>query len=110
MQIDKKDHYTYISSNETTFEEFYKAFLKKVSEFEKEHVVLHISDNINIATKDFLLFLNIAEQKNNNGTSFVIINSTVNVDELPEHLNIVPTLIEAEDILDMENIERELGF
>ncbi|QTE22309.1 hypothetical protein [Polaribacter cellanae] len=110
MQIDKKENYILISSDENSFEEFYNAFLQKENEFEKEHLVLHISDDINISTANFLLFLKIAEQKNNNGTSFVIINSVVNVDELPEHLNIVPTLIEAEDILEMENIERELGF
>ncbi|QOD60560.1 hypothetical protein H9I45_14630 [Polaribacter haliotis] len=110
MQVDKKEKYILISSDENSFKEFYNAFLQKEKEFEKEHLVLHISDEINISTEDFLLFLKIAEQKNNNGTSFVIINSVVNVDELPEQLNIVPTLIEAEDILEMENIERELGF
>ena len=34
-------------------------------------------------------------------------NTTYLIDE---NLNIVPTLQEAEDILEMENIERELGF
>ena len=32
------------------------------------------------------------------------------MDDFPEDFNIVPTLIEAEDIIEMENMERELGF
>jgi len=34
----------------------------------------------------------------------------ITADEAPEGLNIVPTLLEAEDVIQMENIERELGF
>ena len=54
--------------------------------------------------------MKIAEQKKENGTSFVVLNSSVNADDFDENLNIVPTLQEAQDILEMENIERELGF
>lgn len=54
--------------------------------------------------------MDIAEEKQQNGTSFVIVNSVIDIDNFPENLNIVPTLQEAEDILEMEAIERELGF
>ena len=42
--------------------------------------------------------------------SFVVIKSGINIDDFPESVNIVPTLQEAEDILEMEAIERDLGF
>ena len=74
------------------------------------HVVLQISEEINIENKEFSLFLKIAEQKQEQGTSFVIINAVVHIDMFPEFMNIVPTLQEAEDILEMEAIERSLGF
>lgn len=110
MKITKKDTFTLISSDENSFREFYESFLQKEKEFKNEHLVLEISEKINPNTEDFLLFLSIAHRKQQNGTSFVIINSNVNVDNFPEDFNIVPTLIEAEDILEMEAIERELGF
>lgn len=110
MKITKKDTFTLISSDENSFTEFYESFLQKEKEFKNEHLVLEISEQINPNTQDFLLFLSIAHRKQQNGTSFVIINSNVNVDNFPEDFNIVPTLIEAEDILEMEAIERELGF
>ena len=40
----------------------------------------------------------------------MLIANSENIDEIPEELNMVPTLIEAQDILEMEAIERDLGF
>jgi hypothetical protein len=110
MLIEKKENYTLITSDENSFSAFYTSFLEKEITLEKENTVLQISNEINATNEDFLLFLSNAEQKKENGTSFVIINSNINIDDFPDNFNIVPTLIEAEDILEMEAIERELGF
>jgi hypothetical protein len=105
MQIKEATNYTLISSDEDSFKVF-----KKIKDFDKNHLILQISEELSIDKKDFLLFLKIAEQKKENGTSFVVLNASVNADDFAESLNIVPTLQEAEDILEMETIERELGF
>ena len=110
MVIDKKENYTLISSDENSFSDFYNTFFKKENELDKENLILEIFDEINISKEDYLLLLNIAEQKKENGISFVIVYNNVNIDDFPENFNIVPTLIEAEDILEMEAMERELGF
>jgi hypothetical protein len=110
MQIKEATNYTLISSDEDSFKEFQKSVFKKIKDFDKNHLILQISEELNIDKKDFLLFLKIAEQKKENGTSFVVLNASVNADDFAESLNIVPTLQEAEDILEMETIERELGF
>lgn len=93
------------------FEELEHSLLKKTLQtLEKKNVVLVFPKKSSIRNKDFLVFLDIAQEKNGNGTSFVIISNEVSIDDVPEGLNIVPTLQEAEDIIDMENMERELGF
>ena len=43
-----------------------------------------------------MLFLNIASAKKENGTSFVVIIRSLEIDALPEAINVVPTLQEAE--------------
>lgn len=110
MKIEKKDTYTLISSDESSLKVFQNSLFEKINDFETAHLILQISEDINIENTEFLLFLNVAEQKQENGTSFVIVNTTVDADDYPENLNIVPTLQEAEDILEMETIERALGF
>lgn len=110
MQIQKKESYIHLKSNENRFQDFYNSYLKEQDKLEKEHLIIEVSKDIKASTKDFLLFLDIAAQKKENGTSFVILNAAIDVDDFPETLNIVPTLQEAEDIIEMENIERALGF
>ena len=73
-------------------------------------MVLLVPGTLKVSKKEFLQFLDFSEYKKENGTSFVIVNSNINIDDFPENFNIVPTLQEAEDILEMEAIERELEF
>jgi hypothetical protein len=110
MHIEKKDKYTLISSDENTLEAFQNSLLEKINDFEKVHLILQISEKINVTNKDFSLFLRIAENKLEKNTSVIIINANLDLDSFPEHINIVPTIQEAEDILEMEAIERELRF
>ena len=110
MLIEKKENYKLIYSDENSFSKFYSSFLKKEKEFDKENLIVQISNDINITKEDFLLFLSIAKQKKENSTSLVIVYKDINIDDFPEDFNIVPTLVEAEDIIEMEAIERELGF
>ncbi|PQJ73743.1 hypothetical protein [Polaribacter butkevichii] len=110
MQIDQKETYTIISCEENTFSEFYDSFLIEEEKRQKENIIVQISNDCKASIKEFLLFLRIAEQKKENGTSFVIVNSNVNIDDFPDSLNITPTLQEAIDVLEMEAMERELGF
>ena len=108
MIVEKKENYTLISSDEDSFSDFCTSFLKLEKDCKEEHLVLQISNNINITEEEFSLFL--INLKKEPGKSFVIVYNNVNIDNLPQSLNIVPTLLEAEDILGMEAIERELGF
>ena len=110
MLIEKKPNYTLLISDEHKFSSFYNSFLEAEKSLKNEHIVIQISDNLNSTEKDFLVFLNIAEKRKENGTSFVVICSNIDVDSFPETFAIVPTLIEAEDIIEMEAMERELGF
>lgn len=110
MKIENTKNYTLLSSNNNSFEEFEQNFKESYTLFKEKHLFLQLSDSLNITEKNILVFLSFAEQSQKNGTTFVIICSNVDVDKLPETLNIVPTLQEAEDVLEMENIQRDLGF
>jgi hypothetical protein len=110
MKISQKDNYTFIVSNEHSFSEFMTAFKVEKLDSVENHKVIELSDNLNTTLNDLSLFLNIAENHRENGISFVIICNGIDVDEIPDEINVAPTLHEAEDVLEMEEIERELGF
>lgn len=110
MITDKQNDYILISSDENTYKDFYQNFEEKHADLQENHLIIELSDKFNIVEKDILLFLKYSELHQQNGTTFVIVYSNVDIDELPDSFNVVPTLQEAEDVLEMENIERDLGF
>jgi restriction endonuclease S subunit len=74
------------------------------------HLLIELSENIIIVEEKISFFLKAASNLKAKGKSFVIIQKRINIDDFPEVLNITPTLQEAKDILEMEAIERDLGF
>jgi hypothetical protein len=57
-----------------------------------------------------LLFSQYKEKQKKNNKSFVIVGSGISFDEIIDKLVVVPTLTEAKDIIELENIERDLGI
>ena len=110
MIIENKKEYILIHSDDNSFSDFLLNFEKEHVNLKEKHLVIKISEKNNTSIENILLFLKYAHMHQINGTSFVIIVKDVNIDEFPESLNIVPTLVEAEDIIEMENIQRDLGF
>lgn len=110
MKIEHKADYTLVTSNEDSFSDFFRNFESEYQNFTGKNLILAISQHFNIANKNILLFLKYAHEHQDNGMSFVLIVKDVDIDEFPETFNIVPTLVEAEDVIEMENIQRDLGF
>lgn len=108
MKVEEKLNYILISDDidkNTNFEKI-EASMKQA---ENQNIVLQASIN-NLNNGNIDRFISISDGKKANGTSFVIVSKEISVDTIPESLNVVPTITEAEDIIEMENIERELGF
>lgn len=110
MNITDKTNYTLVTSNEKTFSDFFENFENEHVNLIKKNLIVVISEDFNPSNKNILLFLKYAEEHQNNGTSFVVISKDVTIDDFPETFNIVPTLVEAEDVIEMEDIQRDLGF
>ncbi|WP_457616192.1 hypothetical protein [Lutibacter sp.] len=110
MIITENKDYTLVKPSQNSVEEFYHEFKNKYLDFNNKHLIIDFSEKFNTTIKEILLFLTLSEQHKKNGTSFVIVSKDVDIDSLPEELNVVPTLTEALDILEMDAIERDLGF
>lgn len=110
MNISKIEKYTYINPTQNSFHEFFITFKNQYSEFIGEHLIIDFSEKFNIKIQELVLLLKLSVQHQENGTSFVIICETIDIDQIPLELNVVPTLTEALDILEMDAIERDLGF
>ena len=104
MEVSEKNHYTLVKLQESSFDEFEKRF----TEINSNHIIVTLSEDLNMSKKNISFFLETAKIQKINNKSFVVVKSGIDIDEIPELLNITPTLGEAEDILEMEAIERDL--
>tara|TARA_B110000967_G_scaffold209988_1_gene269275 strand:- start:13590 stop:13919 length:330 start_codon:yes stop_codon:yes gene_type:complete len=109
MQVFKKEAHTLLVPTESNFEAFLKALKNK--SFENEHLVINLLRSFNLSPDNLEVLSKIAAVKKEQDTSFVLVSETIEIDALEdEMLSLVPTLLEAQDILDMDAMERDLGL
>jgi len=110
MIIDKTKKYTLLKFEQNSAQEILTEVTNRYSEFKNEHLIIDFSEKININIEELLLLLKLSTSHRENGTSFVIVCKDIDIDEVPDEINVVPTFTEALDILEMDAIERDLGF
>ncbi len=117
MEIIKTDYFTLVKpsidkqmNTNQNIVNFYNDFTEKYLNFKNENIILDFSDDLNIDLKDILLFSQISKEHKKNNNSFVIVNNEIEIDKIPDELINVPTLEEAKDIIELEDIERDLGI
>ena len=80
------------------------------NQLKDKNLIIDLLDYQLMSLNDLLLFQKISDEYKEVNKSFVVVTNSLNANELPEGIMVVPTLQEAEDIIEMEEIERELGF
>ena len=108
MQLTTKDNYTLITSDENSVDDFYNSLVEKENDIKNMHLIVVFSENFNTTSKEILLFLGIANKFRELSMSFVIVCSEIDIDDVPDEIIVAPTLSEAEDVLEMEALERDL--
>jgi len=108
MIITATEKYTLFKAN-SSFENFSKEFSNIYNDHTTKNVVLDFS-SIEISEENIQSLENYAESQAENNKSFAIVASNFDADAFEEELNVVPTLIEAEDIIDMDEMTRDLDF
>lgn len=110
MKITEKEGYRIFADEKNNVSEF-AAFLESIQpKFKNDNVVVDILKYGELRLDELLRFLELSNRHRKGKKSFVIANDTINIEQVPEELVVVPTLQEAEDVVQMEEIERDLGF
>lgn len=110
MEVKKHEKYTLVILKKSLKSNFFQDFKEKYSTFENEHLIIDASAQISFSDEDIENLTVYGGEKRENGTSFVVISNKLDAEELEGSLNVTPTLTEAVDIIEMEEIERDLGF
>ncbi|GGD23053.1 ribonuclease Z [Hyunsoonleella pacifica] len=110
MIIDKRGNITIITQEKVTVVELVKKLEALYPKFKNGNIITVLTslEKINIA--DITEFLQISNIHRGKKHSFVIVSDKIDLDKIPEELIVVPTQQEAFDIIEMEEMERDLGL
>ncbi|NHN26724.1 ribonuclease Z [Flavobacterium jejuense] len=110
MKVDKKGHTTVLKETKGDLVAFIENISNQYASYKDQNLILDLSHDKKVTVKDVINFKNLAKQHTKSKKSFVIVVDELEFDEVPEYLTVVPSLLEAHDIIEMEEIERDLGF
>jgi glutathionylspermidine synthase len=110
MKVDQKGHTVTIKDTQGDFNSFLEKVTQQFKTFEKHNVIIDLSADTALTENDLKLFLPLAKQQKKVKKSFVLVVSDLDFNAISGKLLVVPSLLEARDIIEMEEIERDLGF
>lgn len=110
MIFDSEGTTTIITQETASIVEFVKKLEVLYDRFKNDNVIVSLTSLNKIPSEFIVEFLDISKKHRKAKHSFVILTDKVNLDDIPNEIIVVPTLQEAHDIIEMEEIERDLGF
>ncbi|MGB5647087.1 ribonuclease Z [Muriicola sp.] len=87
------------------FAENLKAAYEKLK---NDHIIVNLFSFSRLSSDEILEFLELSNQHRKANKSFVLVTDKVSFDEVPDAISLVPTIQEAMDLIEMEDIERDL--
>ncbi|MCG2612156.1 ribonuclease Z [Flavobacterium sp. SM15] len=110
MKVEQKAHTTILKDTEGNISEFLQKVTNQYNEFKEHNLVLDITQDKSVDIKGIKSFSDLSKKHKKAKKSFVIVAENIDFNDVPASMLVVPTLLEAHDMIEMEEIERDLGF
>ena len=110
MIFDSDGTTTIIFQEDISLEKFRANLTKEYPKIKNDNIIVNLFSFSELMADDVLEFLDLSNTHRENKKSFVIVTEKVSYDQVPEEICVVPTIQEARDIIEMEEIERDLGL
>lgn len=110
MIFDKDENITIITQEKASIVELVKKLGVLYEKFKNDNVIVNLTSLKPVTLEDIIEFLIISNTHRKAKKSFVIVTDKINLNETPDEIVVVPTIKEAYDIIEMEEMERDLGF
>lgn len=110
MIIDRDGNITIITQEKASVKTLVNNIEQAYDKYKNDHLIVNLSSLDKIVLEDIIEFLRLSNNHRGAKKSFVVVSDKANLDNMPDEIVVVPTLHEAYDIIEMEDIERDLGF
>ncbi|MDO7173249.1 ribonuclease Z [Mariniflexile sp. AS56] len=110
MIIDQDGNISIITQEKATIIELVKKIQALYPKFKNNNIIVALSSLNTLGLQDIVEFLELSNNHRATKQSFVIVSDKIDLDIVPDEIIVVPTNKEAYDIIEMEEMERDLGF
>jgi hypothetical protein len=110
MKVEQKDNFTIIKDTQGDLVSFLMKLTHEFKTFENKNLIIDISSYKNLTIAALNAFLPLSNQQKKAKKSFVIVVNDFDFNTVSSKLVVVPSKLEAVDIIEMDEIERDLGF
>lgn len=110
MKVEHKGHTTIIKDTIGNTEEFFRKFEHEYGSFKNSNLIIDLLHDKEINLSKIKLFSELSKRHIIQKKSFVLVADNIDFNSVPSKMTLVPTVLEAHDIIEMEEIERDLGF
>ncbi|WP_276165931.1 ribonuclease Z [Zobellia alginiliquefaciens] len=108
MIFDSDGSTTIVSQENATLSIFLKNLNEAYPKIKNDNIVVNLFSFSKLKAGDVLEFLQLSDLHKKSKKSFVLVTNKVSYDEVPDAILVVPTIQEARDVIEMEEIERDL--
>ncbi|WKB81609.1 ribonuclease Z [Cellulophaga lytica] len=110
MVFDKDGTTTIVDQENISLAKFLENLNNAYEKIKNDNIIVNLFSFSVLTSSDVLEFLDLSNMHRASNKSFVLVTNKVSYDDVPEEICVVPTVQEARDIIEMEEIERDLGI
>ena len=110
MKVDAKGHTTVIKDTQGDSVAFLEKVTNQHESYKHQNLILDLTHDNTTTITSIKAFYELSKIHKKGKKSFVIVVENIDFNAIPRSLVVVPSVLEAHDIIEMEEIERDLGF
>jgi hypothetical protein len=110
MKVEIKGNSVILKDTQSNCDMFIQKIEHEYNSFKNQNLILDVSHNKNFILKDLKLFDEIIKNQKKQKKSIIIVVNDIDFNSVPQKYIVVPSSQEAHDIIEMDEIERDLGF
>jgi hypothetical protein len=110
MKVDLKGHTIVIKDTEGDSLVFLEKVTNQHESFKHQNLILDLTHDKTTTIASIKAFSELSKIHKKGKKSFVIVAENIDFNAVPKAILVVPSVLEANDIIEMEEIERDLGF
>jgi hypothetical protein len=110
MKVLVKGHTTVLKDTQGDFQLFLDNITNQHESYKHQNLILDVTHDKSTTIQSIKAFTELSKMHCKGKKSFVIVAENIDFNAVPKSLVVVPSVLEAQDIIVMDEIERDLGF